>query len=116
MTNKDYKNELKELIDLFVNNVYKVTKTFPKEEMFGVTSQLRRAVVSIILNYIEGYARNNNKINKQFLRYSYGSLKESEYLIILSSRENYLSKINFEILSKQADRIGGILWGLITKN
>jgi len=115
MSNQKSNDELKKLINLFVRNVYKVTKAFPKEELYGITSQLRRAAISVILNYIEGYARNKNKINKQFLKYSYGSLKEAEYLIEFSASENYLSKKNYQILSKQADRIGGMLWGIIYK-
>lgn len=115
MSYKKSNDELRALINFFVHNVYKVTKAFPKEELYGITSQLRRAAISVILNYIEGYARNKNKINLLFLKYSYGSLKEVEYLIEFSFSENYLSEKNFEILAKQADRIGGMLWGLIYK-
>jgi four helix bundle protein len=115
MSNQKSNDQLKILINLFVHNVYKVAKVFPKNELYGITSQFRRAAISVILNYIEGYARNKNKINKQFLKYSYGSLKETEYIIEFSFIEKYLSEKNFQILIKQADRIGGMLYCLIYK-
>lgn len=67
MSEKRFHDELKDLINSFVHNVYKITKAFPKEELYGITSQIRRVAISVVLNYIEGFARNNKKINKQFL-------------------------------------------------
>ncbi|PJB19449.1 four helix bundle protein, partial [Candidatus Falkowbacteria bacterium CG_4_9_14_3_um_filter_36_9] len=59
----------------------KITRSFPKDELYGITSQLRRAALSVILNYIEGYARKRDKVYKNFLEISYGSLKEAKYLL-----------------------------------
>lgn len=56
-TEERYHEKLKRIMDEYAHLVYKVTKNFPKEELFGITSQLRRSVLSVILNYIEGYAR-----------------------------------------------------------
>ncbi len=64
--------------------VYKLTRDFPKEEMFGLTSQIRRASLSIPLNVIEGYARSASKSYRQFLDIAYGSLKETKYLLYFS--------------------------------
>jgi len=76
-----YHEKLKVKMDTYVHQVYKITKGFPKDELYGATSQLRRAALSVILNYVEGYARGKNKVHKNFLEISYGSLKESKYLL-----------------------------------
>jgi len=78
---KQFHEELKSKMDEFVRFVYRVTKSFPRDELYGVTGQLRRATLSIILNYIEGYARVKEKVYKNFLQISYGSLKETKYLL-----------------------------------
>ena len=113
MKPETYHEKLKSKMDNFVHLVYKVTKSFPKEETFGVTSQLRRAAMSVILNYIEGYARGKNKVHKNFLQISYGSLKECKYLIYFSYTEGYLNKENYENLVKLSEEIGAMLWGVI---
>ena len=77
---EQFHDKLRQKMDNFAHSVYKITKDFPKEEMYGVISQLRRAALSVILNYIEGYARRKDKVHKNFLEISYGSLKEARYL------------------------------------
>lgn len=112
-----YHGELKRIMDEFVHEVYALTKDFPKEELYGVTSQLRRATLSIILNYIEGYARNKNKdkVHKNFLEISYGSFKETKYLIEFCFKEKYIKNEDYQELIKKADKIGAMLWGIIKK-
>jgi four helix bundle protein len=110
MLEKRFHEKLKIKIDFFIHNIYKVTKAFPANELYGITSQLRRSSLSVILNYLEGFARNNNKIDKNFLKISYASLKETQYLIQFSYQERYLSEHNYQILSKQADEVGAMLW------
>ncbi len=112
---KTFHEELKNKIDGYVHLVYKVTKDFPREELYGVTSQLRRASLSVMLNYVEGYARARNKINKNFLEISYGSLKESEYLIDFSLKEKYISENVHKILKNTSDNIGAMIWGIIRR-
>lgn len=108
-----FHDELKFKMDSYAHLVYKITRKFPKEELYGVTSQLRRAVLSVILNYIEGYARGKNKVHKNFLEISYGSLKESKYLLHFALVENYLSKEDYKEVIQLADDIGAMLWGTI---
>lgn len=111
-----FHQELKIKIHKFVKDVYGVSKKFPRDELYGITSQLRRAVISIILNYIEGYARrrgNECKVFKNFIEISYGSLKESEYLIYFSYTEGYIDKVEYGQLSKQASEIGGMIFGIL---
>ena len=112
-----FHSELKLLMDEYVNKVYDYTKNFPRDELFGVTSQVRRSSLSVILNYIEGYARgkNRDKVLKNFLEISYGSLKESKYLIYFSYKRNYLNEEEYKKLSELSERIGAMLWGIIRK-
>lgn len=76
MENKFHK-ELHKLINEFVHKIYDYSQEFPREEMFGLTSQLRRSALSVMLNYVEGYARQRRAVLKNFLEISYGSLQES---------------------------------------
>jgi len=78
---------LKKYIHEYIKFTYKISRDFPREEMYGITSQFRRASMSIMLNYVEGFARNSNnkdKLYKNFIEISYGSLKESKYLLFFS--------------------------------
>ena len=102
-------------MDEYVHLVYALSRKFPKEELYGATSQLRRAALSVILNYIEGYARVKDKVHKNFLEISYGSLKESKYLLHFSFSEKFLSKTDYEKTIKLAEDIGAMLWGIIRK-
>lgn len=110
-----YHQTLKREIDEYVHFVYKLTKNFPREELYGVTSQLRRAALSVMLNYVEGYARNRSKVNKNFLEISYGSLQESKYLLDFAEKEGYIRKEEHATAAKMADAIGAMLWGIIKK-
>lgn len=110
-----FHDELKAKMDNYVHLVYKLTKNFPKEELYGVISQLRRAALSVILNYIEGYARKKDKVYKNFLEISYGSLQESKYLLEFAQKEKYSLKEDYPKLMKLADEIGAMLWGIIRK-
>ncbi len=80
--------------DILTHEAYKVTKHFPQSELFGLTSQLRRASVSVILNAIEGFARNRKKEYIRFLETSYGSLKETKYLFILATKSRIITVRN----------------------
>lgn len=100
-------------MDDYVHLIYKLSREFPKEEIYGVVSQLRRSALSVILNYIEGYARGKSKVHKNFLEISYGSLKESKYLLHFSLIEKYITKEDYQKALKLADEIGAMLWGII---
>lgn len=76
--------------------VYKATNSFPKEEVYGLSSQIRRAVSSIPTNISEGCGRNSDKEFNQFLNIALGSASETEYLFILSKDLNYLGEIVFD--------------------
>ena len=112
---KTFHEELKDKIDNYIHLIYKVSKSFPGEELYGVTSQLWRSALSVMLNYVEGYARGRNKINKNFLEISYGSLKEAEYLIDFSLREKYISENIHKMLKDTSNIIGAMIWGIIRR-
>lgn len=106
----DYQRELKLKMNKLAHEVYRLTKNFPKNEIYGLVSQLNRASLSVILNYVEGYARitKGNRLN--FLEMSYGSLKETQYLIHFVCTENFINFKDYLTLSKLADEIGAMLW------
>ena len=91
----DFKEKLKIKMDEYVHFVYSITKGFPRDELYGSVSQFRRATLSIVLNYIEGYARKKPLVQLNFLEISYGSLKESKYLLYFSLKEKYIFRLLF---------------------
>jgi len=109
-----FHQKLRLKMDEYVHLVYQITRDFPKEELYGVTIQLRKAALSVILNYIEGYARRRHKVYKNFLEISYGSLKESEYLLKFSEKEDFIKNKEFYNKTiKLADEIGAMLWATL---
>lgn len=101
-----------QLADLFANKVYLLTAKFPKDELYGVISQLRRAALSVSLNIIEGYARNNKNEFCHFLRIALGSLAEAGYLLEFSLGQRYLGRDDFNDVDNLRNRCGGVLWKL----
>lgn len=83
---------------LLAKEVYLLTKTFPKEELYGITSQIRRSAVSVPSNIAEGAARSSDKEFIQFLYISLGSLTEMETQLLLSHDLGFIN--NLDVLSK----------------
>ena len=97
-----------ESVDL-VLNIYKATERFPKEEKFGLTSQIRRAAVSIPANIAEGAARNSSKEFAHFVSIAQGSASEVETELIIAYRLGYLSETLFSKLPSDLERIGRMI-------
>ena len=95
-----------------VIEVYKRTESFPKEERFGLTSQIRRASVSIPANIAEGAGRFSRKEFAYFLSNSQGSASELETELEIAYRLGYLNRENFSRLVAQLERIGRLITGL----
>jgi four helix bundle protein len=93
--------------------VYKLTQSFPEEELYGLTSQLRQAVASVPANIAEGASRGHKKEYLQFLYVARGSLAEADYHLHFACRLNYVDQENYNFISKKADQLGTILFSLI---
>jgi four helix bundle protein len=98
-----------------VEEIYKMTKNFPKEEIYGLTSQLRRSAVSIPSNISEGFARFYNKEYRQFLFISLGSCAELSTQIIIALRLGYLESKKANQLLNEIDEISKMTMNLIKK-
>ena len=100
----------------FVLFIYKITQAFPKEEQFGLTNQLRRAVVSVTSNIAEGFSRNSYKEKLQFYSMALGSLTEIQNQLLIAKDLEYIKKKEFGNLFEQTVIIHKILNGLIKKS
>ena len=96
-----------------VTDVYKITHAFPKEELYGLTSQLRRAAVSVPSNIAEDQGRKGDGEFRHFLRLSLGSLMEVETQITISERLGYLTAESTQTILRETGELGRILNGLI---
>ena len=94
---------------------YRLTAAFPREEVFGLTSQIRRASTSIPANIAEGYGRNSKGAYAQFLKVAQGSLKELETHLILSERLALVDARATEPLIANCDALGRMLFSLIRR-
>lgn len=95
---------------MLVKSVYQVTRTFPHEEIYGLTAQMRRAGVSIPSNLAEGAARAGPKEFAQFVNIASGSLSELETQLLISVELGYLDRANK--IFDQADEVSALLAGL----
>ena len=98
-----------------VEGIYKITKNFPKEEIYGLASQLRRSAVSIPSNIAEEFTRLHNKEYRQFLYISLGSCAELTTQIIISSHLSYISSEKTDRILNEIDEISKMIMGLIKK-
>ena len=97
-----------------VTEIYRITRTFPSEEMFGLVSQMRRAAVSIPSNIAEGYGRASTGEYKQFLGHARGSLWEVETQILIAQKLDYLGIQEADGLLGLAKETGRVLHGLLS--
>lgn len=99
-----------------VLDVYKVTKMFPKDELFGITTQMRRCVVSITSNIAEGFSRQSYKEKIQFYSIALGSITELQNQLIIAHDVGYIFDDIFKELEQQTIVVHKILNGLIKKS
>ena len=97
----------------FVKEVYTATKLFPREELFGITSQLRRSAVSVMANIVEGRGKPTDKDFIKFLYISKGSLNECQCYIELAEALCYITKEKAQVLERQRGEVGYLLHKII---
>ena len=102
-----------EKVHELVIKFYKETAQFPKDEIYGLTSQLRRSSSPVPANIVEGQSRNTTKEYLQFLHNSRGSLEETRYHLLLSKELGYLSEEKYESLENQYEEASKMLNSLI---
>ncbi len=95
-----------------VTNVYNLIKTFPKEEIYGLSGQLRRAIVSVPSNIAEGQGRDSVKEFIHYLSISYGFLMEVETQLQIAANLGYLKQVEVDKLLEQTAEVGRLLNGL----
>lgn len=114
-------NDIKAFTDLYawqeahslVVSFYKISKFFPKEELFALASQMRRAVVSVTSNIAEGFGRQSFKDKEHFYVIARGSLVELQSQLFVAKDVGYIEEMQFNELSDQAIRVHAVLGGLI---
>src|SRR3989339_639281 len=101
------------LARVFVNLIYSKTKTFPKEEQFALTSQMRRAALSVLLNITEGSDRKSDIEFIRFLRISFGSMQEVVAASYIATDQNYCLTADLDEILQNANILGQKINGLI---
>jgi four helix bundle protein len=94
-----------------VLRIYQATQNWPKQELYGLVSQTRRAACSVPMNIAEGTAKRGTRELRRFLDISLGSLSELSYCIRLARDLDYLTKSEWEDLDSQRNEVGKLLWG-----
>lgn len=113
MKEENFHAKLRRLIIEYILLGYKVLRKFPKEEMYGMTSQCKRALVSIFLNYIEGYSRISKGVVRNSYEISYGSLQESIGVFFLATQLKFIPNDDYLLLFHRKEEIGKMLWKTI---
>ncbi len=111
-----FHSQLKNKIHKFVMSAYDLTEKFPKSELYGTVSQFRRAAVSVMLNYVEGYGRIKEKVKNNFYEISYGSARECKYLMFLALEKMWIEKEEYNASYELLDEICKMMWSIISIN
>ncbi len=107
---KPARDVILEKAEAYAHAVYAMARKLPKDELFGITSQLKRASLSVPLNLVEGHARQSAKSRSQFLKISYGSLKESQFIIKFCVDEKLLTRDDCAPVYKLGEQLAKLVW------
>lgn len=105
-----------EIADESVKKIYRKTLDFPYKFQSPIGDQLRRSSLSIVLNIVEGGARLSFKERKHFLSITFGSLKETKYLLVFSKEFNLIEDQFYKDIILKLDRLGSLIYGYLKKN
>ncbi len=108
-----FHEKLKLKIHEFITICYELTKKFPVSELYGVSSQLRRAAISVMLNYIEGYGRRRDKVKLNFYEITHGSTQECKYLIYFTYTQSWISKEEYNKATELVEEIAKMTYSTI---
>ena len=109
----NFHTQLKIKSHAFVTFCYEVTKKFPKSELYGSVSQLRRASMSVMLNYVEGYARRRPKVKLNFYEISHGSTQECKYIIFFAQTQSWINRDEFNTGFEMGEELAKMIWSII---
>ena len=108
---RNYKNlEVWKLSKEIVLDLYKITNSFPEEEIYGLTNQIRRAAVSILANIAEGNGKSSDAELNRFLKIAIGSTSELETLLIIANELNYIENKSFKIIEEKLEVLRKMLY------
>jgi len=113
MEEESFHDKLKRLIHEYVLLTYRQIKQYPNDERYGLTSQDKRAAVSVMLNYVEGFARMKLGVMANQFEISYASLKESIYCRFLAKELGYISVQDYKEALVLKEKISPMLYGTI---
>ncbi len=108
-----FRENLIQKADELAHLVYPLTYKFPQEEKYALGDQIRRAIVSVPTNLIEGIARGGEKEKRQFANIAYGSLKESRYLCGFAYKEKLINENDFQIISPKFEELSKLLFSFL---
>lgn len=111
MEDKGYKKLIVwQKADDLAYKIYIAAKSFPEDELYGITSQLRRAALSVPTNLVEGSGRQGKNELRQFANIALGSLAEATYLLDFSLKLGYLKQKDYGVLQNLREEVGRLLW------
>lgn len=109
----NFRENLIQKADELAHLVYPLTYKFPQEEKYALGDQIRRAIVSVPTNLIEGIARGGEKEKRQFANIAYGSLKEAKYLVYFGYKEGLVSESNYQKLLPKFEELSKLLFSFL---
>ena len=110
MDKKTLKEKLIKSADKFAQRIYPLTYKFPQEEKFALGDQIRRSVISVPANIIEGFARGGEKEKRNFFNIAYASLKEAKYLVYFAHKQGVINEKDYKLAFINGEEVSKLLF------